>query len=645
MEKTIGHIRDILRKEGITGMSSINHCITFLISRLLDINLCNKVGISPKYSFNNMMKNSENEEVGDQELYDTFYRKTKSCFIRELVNKLKFSNIKFKLKGIHNLKLIMKNLETLDINNLSIKYDLIGTIYEIHLKSGTSNSMRDLGQYYTHRLVIKYMIELCDIKMIDGMIEKIIDPTMGTGGFLTMSIKYLKSKYKNIDWSKNKDNIIGFDIDDNVKNMALLNVFLETGELCTDTLIKQDTLHNDFKFHNSTYLEKAKIILANEPMGLKNITHASCCDRIKNLKIRGTKAEPLFLQLFMEALDTDGRCAVIVPDGVLFNNSNLHKNTRKYLINNFNLKKVIALSDEKFFMNTSVKTSILFFVNDGTQTKNVIFSDLLINKHDDIKEKEIITVNYDTIKNNNYSLFVNKYNIEKLEIYDGIEYYKLGTICSFLPTTKHTSSIGKDKGKYRFYNSSQTNRLYLDTFEVDTESIIIGNGGSICVHYDTNFTPSKHVTVCQVKDKSKINSKYLYYYILQNVKRLVHASAGSTIKWLNKTNIGKMEIPIPSISIQNTIVKQLDTLNSITENMQNLINYNNNLMKKMFTNYLNHNLPDISSDIKTISNQFINNNKTVNTILANYLNISEKKSLNKVKVKKKSNKISKSKVL
>ena len=123
MEKTIGHIRDILRKEGITGMSSINHCITFLISRLLDINLCNKVGISPKYSFNNMMKNSENEEVGDQELYDKFYRKTKSCFIRELVNKLKFSNIKFKLKGIHNLKLIMKNLENLDINNLSIKYD------------------------------------------------------------------------------------------------------------------------------------------------------------------------------------------------------------------------------------------------------------------------------------------------------------------------------------------------------------------------------------------------------------------------------------------------------------------------------------------------------------------------------------------
>ena len=294
MEKAIGYIRDILRKEGITGMSSINHCIAFLISRLLDKNLCKKVGISIKFAFSNIMKDEHSGEIGDQELYDRFYRKTKPCFVRELISKLKFANIKFKMEGIHNLKLIMKKLQKLDVNNLSVKYDLIGTIYEIHLKSGTSNSMRDLGQYYTHRLVIKYMIELCDIQMIDGLIEKTIDPTMGTGGFLTMAIKHLKSKYKKINWTKNKNNIIGFDIDDNVKNMALLNVFLEIGELCTDTLIKQDTLHNDLKFNNGTILQKAKVILANEPMGIKNITHASCCDRIKNMKIRGTKAEPLF---------------------------------------------------------------------------------------------------------------------------------------------------------------------------------------------------------------------------------------------------------------------------------------------------------------------------------------------------------------
>jgi hypothetical protein len=44
-----------------------------------------------------------------------------------------------------------------------------------------------------------------------------------------MSIKYLNKKYKNIDWSINKNNIFGFDIDTNVKNMTLLNLLLESG--------------------------------------------------------------------------------------------------------------------------------------------------------------------------------------------------------------------------------------------------------------------------------------------------------------------------------------------------------------------------------------------------------------------------------
>ena len=48
-----------------------------------------------------------------------------------------------------------------------------------------------------------------------------------------------------------------------------------------------------------TFIDKVDVILANEPFGLKNITHAECCERIKELKIRGTKAEPLFLQLMM----------------------------------------------------------------------------------------------------------------------------------------------------------------------------------------------------------------------------------------------------------------------------------------------------------------------------------------------------------
>jgi type I restriction enzyme M protein len=71
-------------------------------------------------------------------------------------------------------------------------------------------------------------------------------------------------------------------------------------------------------------------------------------DKIKNMKIKGTQIEQLFLQLFINILNDNGRCAIIVLDGVLFNESYLHKNTRKYLIENFNLKKVIYLNDNFF---------------------------------------------------------------------------------------------------------------------------------------------------------------------------------------------------------------------------------------------------------------------------------------------------------
>jgi len=575
MESTINSIRDILRKEGVTGMDSINHCIVFLISRMLNKELCKKLDINKKFIFKNITKDDKGKELGNQDLYTRIYNGTKECLIGQIMFKLGFKNIKFKLEGIHNLKLIYDKLEDLDTESLSTKYDLIGTIYELHLKSGTSNAMRDLGQYYTHRLVIKYMIELCDPKMKNGIIEKIVDPTMGTGGFLTMSIKYLNKKYKNkIDWQKNKDNIIGFDIDENVKNMGLLNIFLEIGELCTNTLVKQDTLHNDMKFTNDgTILEKAKIILANEPMGLKNIVHASLCDRIKDLKIRGTKAEPLFLQLFMEALDDDGRCAVIVPDGVLFNESQLHTGTRKHLIENFNLTKVVSLNDD-FFINTGVKTSILFFTKDGNKTKEVDFCEIKI-KDDEIIENSIIKVEYDNIKEANYSLFVNKYNVNEIEKIEGIKYIKLNEILE-KKSGKSLSKKNMVDGKYPVISGGVSFGGYHNEFNYNEKLIFIarvGTAGHIS-KYEGKCYVTDLVGAYKVSDDVIFN--YVYYYLKQNEQKIKDNYVMKTgAPSINLSNfLEKYEIAIPSLTIQEAIVEQLDVLNdSIKESTQMVDKY------------------------------------------------------------------------
>lgn len=562
LENTINYMRNILRKEGITGMDSIKHCIAFIICRMLDKDMCEKFDVDEKYSYENMMKdNKTGKEMGNQDLANLMYSGDEYSFIGQLVTKLKFENIRgaFKLHGAENMKDIMKKLKEFDPKHIESKYDIIGTIYEIHLKSGTSNAMRDLGQYYTHRLVIDYMIKLCDPEMNKGKIDKIVDPTMGTGGFLTMAIKYLNEKYKNkVDWKKNKDNIIGFDIDDNVRNMALLNVLLETGELFEDTICKQDTLHNDMKFENGEIVEKAKIILANEPMGLKNITLASCCKRIQNGLKAGTKAEPLFLKLFMEALDDNGKCAVIVPDGVLFGDSNLHTYVKKMLIEKFNLKKIISLNDD-FFLNTGVKTSILFFVKDGGKTNEIEFSELKLN-NDKVEENTIINVKYDDIKKNDYSLFVNKYNKKEQEKINGVEYKKIIDLCDFLKKSKRPASFGTDIGKYNFYVSGEKIKR-CDDVDYNEECIIIGTGGNANIKYDSSFSCSTDTFILKSKNDMLI-IKYLYYYFLTNMDILENGFSGSTIKHISKDYVSNLEIQLPDINIQKKIVDLCDLFNN-----------------------------------------------------------------------------------
>ena len=592
MENVINFIRNILREEGITGMDSLNHCVIFIISRLLTSKLCKRVNIDKKYAFDNVMLDENDEIMGDQQFYEKIQNKRENCLVGQIMVKLGLRNIKFKLEGIKNLKKVYNKLscrlssfavirKELNVKKLETEYDIIGIIYELHLKTGSGASMRDLGQYYTHRLVIKYMIELCDPSMKNGKIEKILDPTMGTGGFLSMSIKYLNEKYKNINWSENKNNIIGFDIDENVRNLAIINIMLETGELCKDSLLKQDTLREEITcLDNDKKIGKVDVILANEPMGLKNITYNSCCERIKKLNIKGTKAEPLFLQLFMELLEKNGRCATIVPDGMLFNESVLHKNTRKHLVENFNLKKVINLNGD-FFMNTGVKTSILYFTNDG-KTKETEFVEVTLLK-EKIKENTIMKVNYDELKENDYSLFWRKYVVDEgKKIIREIKYEKINEICiiNYGTRIKKNEVDAKDdytEIKYPCYGGGDIS-FYMNKYNRDCENIVISRFGvsKKCVRLisgkfwlnDSGFT-------IKPKNSDVLNKNYLGYYcfvVLQ--EKIYNLSMGACQKNLQMNHFKNISIPIPLLKIQEAIVERLDVItNSIEESKKLIENY------------------------------------------------------------------------
>jgi type I restriction-modification system DNA methylase subunit/restriction endonuclease S subunit len=620
-EQTINYIRDVLRKEGVTGMDSIKHCIVFILCRYLTNDKCNLFNIDEKYSFDNIKYDENNELLDKNLLMEKFYNKKINCFIGELNKKLYFK-MDFKIDDVKNLRLIIDKLNDINIENLELNCDIIGFIYESHLKTGTSASgMRDLGQYYTSRILINYMISLCDLKQND----KILDPSCGSGGFLTMSVKYLNDKYKNIDWSTSKKNIYGFDIDENVKNMTLLNLLLETGHLFDETIIKQDTLQNDITNPITNETHKFDVILANEPFGLKNIEYKDCCKKIKDLKIKGSKGEPLFLQLMAESLEKNGRCAVIVPEGVLFNDSTIHTGTRKHLIENYNVKKIIFMNDQ-FFMNTAVKCAVIYFENNDGRTKEIttglgstvvrtfeergtkdieFYEIKYINNN--IDEKLLIKVNKADIIKNNYNLGLNKYVKVTDKKIDGLRYEKLGDVCEFLSKSKRQASYGKELGKYPFYTSSKELTKYCDEADYYNECLIFGTGGNANVKYSNNFSCSSDNFI--VTSKST-NNKYMYYWFLHNMYILNELFKGTTIKHLSKENLQEIEIPIPPLETQKQIVTILDGYyEQIERNKKSIEAYESFKNAEVWGNTINQNEKLLGDIISVKQGDYITKNE------------------------------------
>ena len=115
------------------------------------------------------------------------------------------------------------------------------------------------------------------------------------------------------------------------------------------------------------------------------------------LKVCKTKkTELLFLALFLRMLKVGGRCACIVPDGVLFGSSTAHKAIRKELIENNRLEAVISMPSGVFKPYAGVSTAILIFTKTGHGgTDRVWFYDMMADgfslddKRSETKENDI----------------------------------------------------------------------------------------------------------------------------------------------------------------------------------------------------------------------------------------------------------------
>ena len=268
------------------------------------------------------------------------------------------------------------------------KADTRGDVYEYLLSKLATAGVN--VQFRTPRHIINMMVELMQPKPD----EVICDPACGTSGFLVAASEYLKKNRKEDVFfnRQNKNHYMndmfhGFDMDRTMLRIGAMNMM--THGVDNPKIEYRDSLSDQ-----NPDKDKYSLILANPPFKGSLDYEIVSADLLKVCKTK--KTELLFVALFLRMLKVGGRCACIVPDGVLFGSSNAHKSIRKELVENNRLEAVISMPSGVFKPYAGVSTAILIFIKTGHGgTDKVWFYDMkadglsLDDKRSEIKENDI----------------------------------------------------------------------------------------------------------------------------------------------------------------------------------------------------------------------------------------------------------------
>jgi len=324
--------------------------------------------------------------------------------------------------------------------------DTKGDVYEYLLsKIATAGTN---GQFRTPRHIIRMMVNMVQPTKEDT----ICDPSAGTAGFLVSAGEYLHEQHP--DWFHEKEfrahynsnMFTGIEFDSTMLRIGAMNLQLHGIE--NPILIGKDSLSES----NGDIRNQFSLILANPPFK-GSLDYDGVESSILKV-VKSKKTELLFLGLMLRMLKTGGRCAVIVPDGVLFGSSNAHKQIRQEIIENHKLDAVISMPSGVFKPYAGVSTAVLFFTKTGSGgTDNVWFYDMqtdgytLDDKRAETKDNDLpdivaryhnlaaetnrkrtdksFLVPFAEIKANDWDLSINRY---KEVVYDEVTYDKPSTI-------------------------------------------------------------------------------------------------------------------------------------------------------------------------------------------------------------------------
>ncbi len=333
------------------------------------------------------------------------------------------------------LEKIVTNIDEIPMKDRDAKGDLYEYLLSKIATAGTN------GQFRTPRHIIKMIVELIQPTPSDI----IVDPAAGSAGFLVAAGEYLQKNKQDLFIDQemkehyNQKMFYGFDMDRTMLRIGAMNMMLHGVE--SPNIVYRDSLSEQNKD-----VEKYTIILTNPPFKGSLDYDSVSADLLKITRTK--KTELLFITLMLRMLKKGGRCATIVPDGVLFGSSKAHQAIRKEIVENHHLHAIISMPSGVFKPYAGVSTAVMLFTKTGAGgTDQVWFYDMkadgfsLDDKRKPIAENDLgniveryhnlsaererkrteqsFLVEKSEIVENDYDLSINRY--KEIE-YDQVEY-------------------------------------------------------------------------------------------------------------------------------------------------------------------------------------------------------------------------------
>jgi type I restriction enzyme S subunit len=464
-------------------------------------------------------------------------------------------------------KLLRECKEFSKEQNIFENIDIAGIAYEYMTTkhAGNGGMSKEMGQYFTERPLMWILFQLFDLKDINDLgIDKnstIGDEFCATFGFPLMARKFLKEKF-NIDIEEK--NMYGVEYHERLSRFAIMNAMFSMSNFENitrgDSFITNVTHHLDLSIHNVPFGKSMipenikatynKFLEENPNKGYPELKdYIPFCnkkiDAILASQVVLYKTKKMGIMIIKDGEETSGKTTA---------------DYRKWFSENCIIKKIIKIPCDSFTC-TKTKTICIYFIKkEGKMTETIQLLELIDNGN---KISEVCNVSMDDLKKNNYSWDPNTYvldeEMEKIMNKSKCEWKKLGDNINFLQKSKRNAKYGNDIGTYPFFKSSNTISAYVDIPDYNEESIIIGDGGKPNINYGVKFSASDHCIIFNTNNNLLIN-KWIYYYIKINLNILEKYYTGAGIENISKDDIKSIMIPIPSIEIQNEIVKMLDDL-------------------------------------------------------------------------------------